>query len=711
MLIAYQVPAQAFRWVNDIPVSRDGNALINSFAGGLLAPQFSEIDADLDGDMDLAVFDRYGDRLTIFTWENGSYNYRPDLAAAFPEGLDNWVLFRDFNNDGRNDLFVSTSLGMEVYVNISADGELRWRKYHDRSPGPSPLLTQGFNSFINLQLNATDIPAIDDVDSDGDLDILVFRFAGGSTVEWHRNFAIERTGRADSMQLERVTSAWGAFRECICGTFAFDNEDCPPIFGRPMHEGGKTLTTLDLDGDGDRDAMVSEETCDDIFSIRNDGDPDNAFFTAVIDDEFRDAPRPFFPAAFQVDVDHDEITDLVISTNWPSARQPGPDPILYYRNAGSNEAADFVFSSDDFLAGSMIDVGSLSHPAFYDINDDGLVDMFIGRYSNRGQEPDFATIQLYLNEGSADAPQFRLEDEDFMSLSSGQYYQVRPVFTDLTGDGIPDFCFTAIREGLGHRMYVYPGNANGEFLSGPLVGFTELGEQDVISIFDADQDGINDLLVGRVTGNVDLYSGSVSGQQIIFTFEQSSAYGLGNDNFRGATFLLVEDIDFDGTRDILRADSRGGLAWLPDGNTENEWLALELFADDDGTDFGNPGRDLAPVMTNILGLDRNQLVLGSGAGGIQVFSPDGATGPIPGERSLTVYPNPVASPGQLRVRASQSVRLSISDMAGRILGRYGQQNPVSNYFIETNAFPSGIYIVTAQFQNGARISRKFIVIR
>ncbi len=702
---------QNFLSITDIPVSDAGSQLKNGWTGGLSAPQFSLCDLDFDGDEDLVIFDRYSDRVLPFLNNNGSYSYTPSYAALFPEPLENWLLMRDFNGDGRKDIFTSTSLGMEVYVNIgNAEQGLKWRKYNDRSPAPSPILTQGFTSFINLQLNATDIPALDDIDSDGDLDILVFRFAGGSTVEWHRNMAIERTGSLDSMQFERVTSAWGGFRECICGTFAFNNEDCPISGGRPAHEGGKTLLTLDLDGDHDRDVAVSEETCDELFFLQNDGSSEDALFSTLLDNPL-EGESPFFPAAFYEDFSGDGISDLVMATNWPSAQENRKEIVNHYVNTGTTENPVLQLETDRFLIEDMIDVGSMSHPAFSDIDQDGDLDMFVGNYSD-GEGPEAkGSIKLFENTGSATSPSFARTDDDFRQLSSLQLFNIRPIFRDLTGDAIPDLCFLAQNAGLGNRLYLIPGSGDpgDPYPGNPVTVFTSVGNQDVISLEDVNEDGIQDILVGRVTGKVELYEGDRNGSQIRFTFTETDVFGLGNDNFRGATFLTYQDIDHNGTRDLVRVDSRGGLAWLADSDSERDWEEINLLAGSDGDVYA--GRNLAPVFVNLLNLDRDQLILGSGAGGIQVFKSELSEEKPPEERSLTVFPNPLNADRNLIVFSTERAELTIIDGTGRTLGEYENIPPNINYQISVERFSAGIYFLRATFQDGETVTRQIVIIR
>ena len=106
----------------------DAHQLKNPFGGGLNAPQFNLSDIDGDGRADLLVFDRVGDVLLPFLNVEGDFEYAPSLRSQFPR-LYSWVLFRDYDNDGDEDIFTTSSefgvFGVEVHKN---EGSNQFRK-------------------------------------------------------------------------------------------------------------------------------------------------------------------------------------------------------------------------------------------------------------------------------------------------------------------------------------------------------------------------------------------------------------------------------------------------------------------------------------------------------------------------------------------------------------------------------------------------------
>ena len=107
LFVLSALQSQDFERINfDLIVG--GEAIISPFVGGLNSPQFSKADLNNDGQDDLYLFDREGNKSMTFInqGENGEidYVYAPEFEKNFPE-LNNWVALRDFNMDGVMDLF------------------------------------------------------------------------------------------------------------------------------------------------------------------------------------------------------------------------------------------------------------------------------------------------------------------------------------------------------------------------------------------------------------------------------------------------------------------------------------------------------------------------------------------------------------------------------------------------------------------------------
>ena len=77
-----------FIYNDSLPIIKLGNTLKYPWAGGLNFSQFSELDFDYDGDMDLVVLDRSNDQIRLFEHvvqgANHSYLFNHFGESYFP---------------------------------------------------------------------------------------------------------------------------------------------------------------------------------------------------------------------------------------------------------------------------------------------------------------------------------------------------------------------------------------------------------------------------------------------------------------------------------------------------------------------------------------------------------------------------------------------------------------------------------------------------
>ncbi|MFM1934815.1 MAG: hypothetical protein RL360_1696, partial [Bacteroidota bacterium] len=165
-LLSLSLKAQqiSFDQITNLPVS----GLKNPWAGGMNSVQFFLLDLDGDAREDLVVFDRSAQHLKTFLRNSsGGFTYSPGYQKRFPL-IENWMNLLDYDGDGDKDLFTSTPGGIQVYPNVGNN--------FPKSTGT--LKSTGLNGLINIYVSASDIPAIADIDGDGDMDILAFESAG-----------------------------------------------------------------------------------------------------------------------------------------------------------------------------------------------------------------------------------------------------------------------------------------------------------------------------------------------------------------------------------------------------------------------------------------------------------------------------------------------------------------------------------------------------
>jgi len=270
-----QLNAQQFALWDTIPVSINSKALSMPWAGGINNPQFSSIDLNQDGIPDIIIFDRSTKVLypliNLGIADSVSYQFDPSYRTLFPE-IDQWLVLRDYNADGRPDIFTSGRIGMDVGVKVfrndtNASGGIKFTLvdsliYADYNPG-----------VFNLYVSEWDYPGIADVDRDGDLDILTFEFSG-YFMEYFRNMSIENYGVPDSFEFVLADKCWGKFEEGFGSCTVTLGISCKGGGGhfRDDRHAGSTILPIDVNNDHAMDVIVGDINCNNPYLVTNGGD-------------------------------------------------------------------------------------------------------------------------------------------------------------------------------------------------------------------------------------------------------------------------------------------------------------------------------------------------------------------------------------------------------------------------------------------------------
>lgn len=699
-----------------IPIEENGRILSMPWAGGLNSAQVNTMDLNGDNHDDLVIFDRTSNKLLTYLNVGNRYEYAPGYESFFPKEVTQWMLLRDLNCDGKKDLFTSDPFGMVAFINTTKPQQpLSWRAY---DPG-RPILTKGFTTNVNLQLNASDIPVIDDIDGDGDLDILNVRFVGIGTIEYHKNLSIERSGTCDSLQLERVTQTFGNLEECDCNFFAFGGVPCNAASGgRTEHAGGKAMLTIDVDGDGDRDLFFSEEECSELSFLENKGTPELANMNSAL---LFPAANPInfllFPAGYYEDVDFDGKRDLLASPNLYARTFTNNitfnNSLWFYKNTGTEQLPQFTFQKNNFLQDEMLDVGDYAVPAFADADGDGDYDMFVSNYAGPGYA---SSIRFYENTGSASEAAFTLTDEDFMNFSNSSFFNLKIQFADMNADGTLDFVFTAtsFQTGITSLSFIPNRSASGlDFAGQPVLPVSfSLGQQENILLVDVDQDGLADILIGKATGAVQYWHNTGSAAQPAFTQVSGSFLGLASSTDRQNPTLAASDLDADGRADLVMGNQRGELTIFGDFRAQNPSIAgvSEIIYNSltETHESKNLGGRIWPTIVNLFNSDKPALVCGTLTGGLVVLkNEEGAT--LPSEPAILIFPNPVHANETFKIRTDRNMIVQFYNLIGQKIS--------NSYFIPANQeYPlvvsgllPGIYIARFSYQ-GKSTGRRFVII-
>jgi hypothetical protein len=706
-VIAQDIPV--FRPAEALTLTANGIKLRQPFAGGMHSGQFFMFDVNADGDEDLVVFDRAGDVIKVFTTLAGQYVYQPDLAQFFPADLENWIILVDYDCDGQKDLFTYSSFGVRIFVNTSSVGEYpAWGLTED------PLFTKSGNNTVNLLVNPSDIPSIQDIDGDGDIDILAFNFSSGQTAELYENRSVDNTGNC-GLDYVRTNQRWGDFSECNCDNYQFEPFTCADPSSRTMHIEGKAFLVADINGDGRRDALIGQETCDGLTYLINEGTDADPLFVErnLYLPNFSPSQGAFFPSTFLADFNKDGQADLILSSNHREdlAGLDYRQSSFLLANEGTSAAPDFAVP-EPFLQNEMFDVGENAVPVAYDATGDGRPDLLIANKGLPAVGGSFrSTITLLQNKGNGS---FEQSTADWMGLSQLGLTNLSFQLVDMNGDGHPDLVLKGYGlNTFGLKIFWIPNQDNTFSASEALPLTIEINATDYPYFYDINGNGRLDLLLGQSNGRLSLWLNSGTNIAPIFT-TKTDAY-LGIDRTPDRTFLvpLVVNEDGNSSPDLLMADNSGTLRVIHDftttGTTTPEVIQL-YNATLDATQPLKSGRRLWPALADLTGDNANELIIGTAQGGLLAFTATNEQGNPGNEVKLrvNVFPNPLETERTLRVTTNLEAVGILYNVSGQRLSGELHFSRTATAEIDLSNFPTGLYLL--RIRSGSQAITKRIIV-
>jgi hypothetical protein len=457
------------------------------FAGGWNSIQFGRLDFDDDGQQDLIGFDRDGYRWIPLQRRANSYTYRGDWVPNFP-AVREWMVFADYNCDGLPDLFCGANPGIGVYQAIRDSNTVRFQWALN---GPFILTDNGTGTLSNLYVSIADRPVVDDVDNDGDLDILTFGLAGFG-IEWHKNT------QPCGLQFVLETDCWGDALESKPLSNALVIDACTGSWAAPeqtLHS-GSALAVLDLDANGKKDVLLGDMSYPTAVAGFNVG-------TALLANiESQDTAWPSnhtrvnvpFPCPSTVDANNDGQTDVVVGTNLISG--PYLKNTWLYSNTGTPQSPVWTLQDSSFLQRDQLDFGKHAVPCFADWNTDGQPDLLVGTEGK---------LRFYRNAGTVAQPWWKTDLPITLVPAVQTAFgtgDLAPTAGDLDGDGDLDLVV-----GRWDGTLVLCTNSGGFFAPSFQTAVStwlnvDVGQDATPELFDVDQDGDLDLLVGNFEGNL-----------------------------------------------------------------------------------------------------------------------------------------------------------------------------------------------------------------
>ena len=749
-----------FLYDTSIKVFANGGEQVLAWCGGFNNPQFTMGDLNNDGLQDLVVFESYNSVRTFInkgTAGHPNYRYAPEYAVNFPLVYD-YLVLADYNRDGIPDLFHQGSYGCAVYKGYyNAKNQLCFTFYEDLFYFNDPLAGGPANAFNN----PGDIPAIVDVDNDGDLDIVAYDINGG-TMNYFRNMQVEYGLPKDSIKIDLWDKCWGRVYQGFYETHVLGyncdaanaeltrNPGTGGMEDRKTHQ-GNTPCLFDYDMDGDYDYLDGSISFNEMTFLRNGRIPINPSGEDTMvyqDTSWQGAGTggtsielPIWPAAFNVDIDQDGKKDILVAPNIGTTCM-NYNNIWYYQNLSTPGRPNWVFRSDSFLVDQSIDLGTSAYPVLFDYNKDGKPDLFVGSNGYRQSNGLLRSkISYYENTGTALAPAFTRQTTDFLGTFSLNFGGSAPAIGDIDHDGKSDLI-------IGHSdgtLTYYQNRAASESVT-PDWQLTELvltdmngdtintGGYSAPVIYDLDKDGKADLIIGNVYGTLEYYQNVSTTAGIIrlklineqlgqvqvdpaHSYENYSTPFFGKIDSTGVVYLLVGS----GSGNIYKYTG------FQSGDTTATYTLLDAhysYIDSIYNQYNHPAdgfgifSDLrsAPAVGDIAGDGSYEMLVGDKKGGLQLYKLKYDTENTPVVTSehgkVAVYPNPASDVLNISWNGilDPNVEISVVNMEGQYLYSSSAAASVNHTSIPLTMLPSGMYVCV--LQSGVnKYYNKFSVIR
>ncbi len=754
------------------------------FVGGMNMPQFSNVDLNNDGIKDLVVFDRsmysVGHKLLTFVWKDNAFYYDPQYESRFPEMTD-WVKMLDENSDGKEEIFtnicreqyqlVDTSYipqvnGLRIFKNLSDSLGVKFKLIYDQVYDTGRYFWAGpGGSYPPAQvgITANDMTAIEDIDGDGDNDIIGFQSSALSiTPFYYENFTKNDQGihyGHDSVVFVYRDDCWGFVSfDVFAGTNRFKlhqpkNAGCFTLYNKQQKHAGTTMTMIDLNGDGVKDLIYGDIGFTNLVSLTNSRKKNSKVYVDSIvsqDTLFPSNTVPFNfimqPAVYYADINNDNKKDLLVSTNNPTGVK-NANNVWVYTNSGTTAHPIFNYQGNNLMINNeSIDLGARTTPVLIDIDNDGDKDLIVatnGDYAQTQNNND--RLVLYKNI-SADPlkPVFTLSDTNFLMLSTPTpIINLHPTFGDLNGDGKEDLI---IGDASGNLRY-YTNQTSGTNYSFLLQSSTfsniQVKGYAAPQLVDLNKDGKLDLVIGNRLGFIQYFQNTgttavpqFSNVPTIDTLGKVKvnkvtlmAQGYSDTGQTAYATPIVCDLDNDGNYEMLVGCQAGYLYLYTGVNTTpgTVFSRSTLLYINDGYTFVSDNSSLntyklnfggrtSPFVGDLDGDSKPDIIMGNIRGGLNYFGSNKksyiSVGPSLQKvnPNIVLYPNPANETIHIATEnMNENIRYEVYDEIGKLTDKGEITKYHSDKAIDISDYQIGFYFIVFKGESGFSVAKRFMI--
>ena len=648
------------RDVSPFTVTIDGEEILQPFTGGLNHPDPRFIDWNGDGILDCFVNDRDG---YLQYWEgevDWQFGDRPIFTLVTKSFQDvnvgTWFVFHDFDGDSDVDLLTHTPETDDV-------------SYWSNENGEFELVTAELMDIDNLPVYGGQfvIPAIADIDADGNMDYFIGDISG--RLSYYKGHVFEN----GVPHFEFITSTF---------------EDIQIVW-TPGRHGANAVEFYDLDNDDDLDLIWGDFYQPGLFYLENYGVSTNPDFedSLMVTDfpQNTDFETRGHNIARIEDFDGDGDGDLVVGVLSGAYGTEYLNNLYYFQNTGTAESWDYEIVTSRLLPG--LDFISGSHPALTQHCNSGANEIWVGTELNPENPAWLGNLLFFIQDESSWETAF---DSDGTNWFNNLGSNIAPAFFKMYGDDgeelfIGEFNGTLykIDQYQDYPFFCIFGEPDPDYLN------IDLSGRSTPSFGDIDQDGDDDLAVGDKDGVIHIYWNQGNADSVIFDSTSYLSIDIGDN----ASPCVLNNSH------ILAGNEEGELYEIT--YLDSEELVAELR-----TDIPYIGRNLAPAAMYWAGQSEPDLIFGTQAGGLQYFRYDSTFVGIEGGMLPSIfevsrpYPNPFNNQFSfsITIKNSQWIDIQLYDIIGRNIQHIfnGELSTGKRNFSVKTDLSTGIYLLKIQ---------------